>query len=527
MSIDKIIVLDHLQGPLRGSRQVLRRPVDFGGLGIGSKAVTDVGIGVGTGEQAFIHFPAHDVLDVLPRHATLIAAGEDFRIQAASGALVFVNGEKVSEMTLQNGDLIRLGENGPLLQYLELSSDYKTMREVVDDCVECAKDASSSRIMTGIRVLSSLPRDISTKASPVARVMSLGALVLLVGFVGVLTVRLSNLESRVSMQTDDIAQRLGLVETERQITVDELGDLRDEIEATTDRLSDLSFNNRDAADVIRRSLQSVVFIQASYGFANESGEMMRAVVGLDGKPLLDARGNFRATFRGRGPVLDRKYTGTAFVASSDGLLISNHHVAEPWLFDNDARAAVKDGLVPVLIKMVGFLPDSPAPFDVSLVEASSSADVALLHSSQIPAEIPSLQLADTAPQLGQPVLVLGYPAGMRALLARSNPALVDSLLRTSPEPDFWQMALHLADNGNIAPLITRGIIGQISPTAIVYDAETTNGGSGGPVIGLDGRVIAINTAIMGEFGGSNLGVPANKARDLILLHLQQSTGQMP
>lgn len=338
MSVDKIIVVDHLQGPLRGSRQVLRRPVDDGGFS--HESVVDVGIGVGTGEGAFIHFPAHDVMDVLPQHATLTTTGAGFRIHAASGDLVFVNGEEVSEQTLQNGDLIRLGENGPLLQYLELANDYKTMREVVDDCVECAKKGSSSRIMTSFRVLKSLPRDISTKTSPIARVMSLGAIVVLVGFVSVLTMRLSNLESRVSLQTEDIAQRLGLVENERQITVDELADMRDEIDATTDRLSNLSLSDDDAADVIRRSLRSVVFVQASFGFANESGEMMRAVVGLDGKPFLDLRGNFRPIFRGQGPVLDRKYTGTAFVASSDGLLISNHHVAEPWLFATHNRPSL-------------------------------------------------------------------------------------------------------------------------------------------------------------------------------------------
>ncbi|MDF1718165.1 MAG: hypothetical protein P1U75_16035, partial [Antarcticimicrobium sp.] len=51
--------------------------------------------------------------------------------------------------------------------------------------------------------------------------------------------------------------------------------------------------------------------------------------------------------------------------------------------------------------------------------------------------------------------------------------------------------------------------------AVVYDAETTHGGSGGPVLTLEGAVIAFNTAIMPEFGGSNLGVPARHIRALI------------
>jgi len=46
---------------------------------------------------------------------------------------------------------------------------------------------------------------------------------------------------------------------------------------------------------------------------------------------------------------------------------------------------------------------------------------------------------------------------------------------------------------------------------VVYDAETTHGGSGGPVLNLEGGVLAVNAAILPQFGGSNLGVPAAEA----------------
>ncbi len=49
----------------------------------------------------------------------------------------------------------------------------------------------------------------------------------------------------------------------------------------------------------------------------------------------------------------------------------------------------------------------------------------------------------------------------------------------------------------------------------MYDAETTSGGSGGPVLSLDGRVVAVNAAILPEFGGSNLGVPVARVHALI------------
>ena len=79
------------------------------------------------------------------------------------------------------------------------------------------------------------------------------------------------------------------------------------------------------------------------------------------------------------------------------------------------------------------------------------------------------------------------------------------------------MADGLSAGGYIAPLATMGIVGQITRTRVVYDAETTHGGSGGPVVALDGRVVAVNSAIIPEFGGSNLGVPIKEAVALLAL----------
>lgn len=109
---------------------------------------------------------------------------------------------------------------------------------------------------------------------------------------------------------------------------------------------------------------------------------------------------------------------------------------------------------------------------------------------------------------------MGYPLGLRALIARSDAEFTEGLQREGVT-DFFDQAERIASAGFMRPLATRGIVGQVTPASIVYDAETTSGGSGGPVLSLDGRVIAVNTAILREFGGSNLGIPAERVHRLL------------
>ena len=110
--------------------------------------------------------------------------------------------------------------------------------------------------------------------------------------------------------------------------------------------------------------------------------------------------------------------------------------------------------------------------------------------------------------------MVGFPLGIRALMARTNPEFVESLQQAGIT-DFWRVAELLSREGHVTPLASRGIVGQVTTQNVVYDAETTSGGSGGPVLSLDVQVVAINAAILPEFGGSNLGVPAARARALL------------
>ncbi|MBI3939228.1 MAG: hypothetical protein HY315_00200, partial [Acidobacteria bacterium] len=78
-----------------------------------------------------------------------------------------------------------------------------------------------------------------------------------------------------------------------------------------------------------------------------------------------------------------------------------------------------------------------------------------------------------------------------------------------------QLAQALARRNLIRPIATQGHLGDVLPDRLVYDAQTTQGGSGGPIFNARGDVIGINFAILAGFAGSNFGVPVELIRPLL------------
>lgn len=137
-------------------------------------------------------------------------------------------------------------------------------------------------------------------------------------------------------------------------------------------------------------------------------------------------------------------------------------------------------------------------------------DDRVLEPRAVPASVIPLPINHTPVHPGNEVIVLGYPLGIRALMARTGQAFLQQLMEEG-DMDFWTAAERLSAEGYVAPLASRGIIGQVTGQAVVYDAQTTHGGSGGPVLSTAGEVVAINSAVLPEFAGSNLGVPSRHA----------------
>ena len=217
---------------------------------------------------------------------------------------------------------------------------------------------------------------------------------------------------------------------------------------------------------------------------------------------------------GTGPPVEVQFTGTGFLVEGGPHLITNRHVATPWATEQARQAFATEGLEPEILRLVAYLPGHEEPIEAHVARVSEVADLALLEMAEMPAGVQGLALADGLPQAGDEVIVMGYPAGLRSLLAQSGAEFLKSL-ETEEDADFWKVAERLAERGMIVPLASRGIVGKVAAEAIVYDAETTYGGSGGPVLDREGKVVAINAAILPEFGGSNIGVPVARLREIL------------
>ena len=287
------------------------------------------------------------------------------------------------------------------------------------------------------------------------------------------------------------------------------------LSSNAERLAALEQRSGATARVIAESMSSVLFLQGAKGFRESlSGRMLRHVVDDDGRPLISPLGQPFLSLEGDGPVADREITGTGFAVGDGGALVTNRHVALPWEIDANVEALASQGLEPVLIKFIMYLPGEAVAAPVELLRASEGADLAVLRRKDEAETMPGLKLADAPPAPGDEVIVMGYPTGLRSMLAQSGDAFIEELQKAK-KTGFWSVAALLAEAGQIAPLASCGIVAQATPATIVYDAETTHGGSGGPVLDINGRVVAVNAAILPEYGGSNLGVPAAKVRALL------------
>ena len=325
-------------------------------------------------------------------------------------------------------------------------------------------------------------------------------------------------QSDVLEQKQQLKQRSD--ELRQKISGAEPGDvstLRKQLEETTTRLKRVEIESQSAEEVIRAYAPSVCLLHVSVSFVDrDSGRPLRyGGINPDGEPLHDSDGNPVYTLEGRAPEVRADFFGTGFIAGQ-GRILTNHHVAQPWWKNDELASVATQGLSPSIAEMTAYFPEAKAGIPVSVSEISDQADLAVLKGDLAGLKKPILKIdaRKDAAVSGQPLLSLGYATGISAILARAGEDAVNDIAKTTGgKPD--EVLNELVRRKLIRPLVTQGHIGDVLPDKIVYDAQTTSGGSGGPLINRDGEVIGVTFAVVRGFGGSNFGVPIRFAQPLL------------
>jgi S1-C subfamily serine protease len=162
-------------------------------------------------------------------------------------------------------------------------------------------------------------------------------------------------------------------------------------------------------------------------------------------------------------------SGSGFLFTPDGFLLTNHHVVQG---QQRVRVRLQTGG-----ELSGHVVGTDPWSDLAVVQAESSG-------------LPFARLGDSAKlRVGQLVVAIGSPLGFESTVTAGVISAVSRTLRS--------ITGHLVDN------------------VIQTDAALNPGNSGGPLVESRGLVIGINTAIIRPAQGICFAIPINMARDIL------------
>ena len=482
---------------------------------------------------------------IAPRHAVVMRAdGNVVLLDGGSPQGTYLAGESVRRAVLRDGDVVELGTGGPRLRFRHEGAVHSHAAESLSRSRGDGKGRSAQTAGLWRTLLESTAQTSRAFRVTVGTVLavSLAGLVWSQWEAYRLQSEVARLRDAVSAAERErhafearIATERKKADAERQsldalraqedelsrklaeATSDEVLSLRDQLTFARDRLGTLESERAAGERIIREYGSGVCLIQGSYAFYDASAKPLRYKLDDDGETVHDKDGSPVYDVEGGGPIHKVDYFGTGFMADRKGLILTNRHVAEPWYNDDAAQALIKTGMKPRFLLFRAFFPSETEPFELEPDRHSDKVDVALLKIEmkgrrRLP--VLPLERSGLGAVAGQPVVVVGYPTGLEAILAKADSGEVQAILEahgTSSE----RVTEALSRKGLIRPSTTQGHIGDITRTDIVFDAPTTQGGSGGPVFNKNGRVVAVEYAVLSKFGGNSFGVPVHYALDLL------------
>lgn len=269
---------------------------------------------------------------------------------------------------------------------------------------------------------------------------------------------------------------------------------------------------------------AIVLMQGYYYFKITAGNLDLASLGLPTEVIIGPDGKLKTVNKNRNNMYS--YTGTGFFVSKDGKIVTNLHIARPWLFDENitkisdaykqllAHCASEMPMLNAFIGQIkvegvsdhlGFIPNGEYYTDENIitcielaVSKDINADVALLQSikKRLPdsdsssyVNLEEAVIADSEIKVGEHIYTMGYPFGLKAQDLNSSNGI--------------QL---LAHGGNITQ--------ETGEYSFGFDADSYGGASGSPIFNSKGQLVGILNAGFIQSQGFNYGIKAVYATEL-------------
>ncbi len=173
---------------------------------------------------------------------------------------------------------------------------------------------------------------------------------------------------------------------------------------------------------------------------------------------------------------EQEATGSGFIVSDDGLVVTNEHVVEGA---ESVRVTLHD----------------KSEFNAKVLGTDRSTDLALLQIEDYDKKIKPLKIdGSTDLRVGNTVYAIGNPLGLAGSMTSG---IVSNIHRTIDAPNGFQIR-----------------------NAIQTDAAINRGNSGGPLLNNEGRVVGVSAQIATEGGSAgNIGIafaiPSNTVKRVV------------
>jgi serine protease Do len=206
-----------------------------------------------------------------------------------------------------------------------------------------------------------------------------------------------------------------------------------------------------------------------------------AVVNISAEQTVRRQPTYFDEFFGEFDAGRRRYKtkslGSGTIINADGIVLTNDHVVSGA---SKIIATTKGG----------------QEYECEIVGADQDNDLAVLRIRGAKSGLPTIPMGTSSDLLiGETVIAIGNPFGLSNTVTAG---VVSAVGRTVPEENRE----------------------RVFTDFIQTDASINPGNSGGPLVNVDGRLIGINTAIVGGASGIGFAIPVDRARRIVedLLH---------